>query len=64
MVELLIQSLLITALFNLFTFQVSKRSKPNIFYLLFFGIIHAFLTFKSILGGDAASKCCLWQSLL
>ncbi|MFV8268735.1 HupE/UreJ family protein [Flavobacterium sp. GT2N3] len=62
-VELLIPiTILITALFNLFTAgKSSKKESINLvfFITLFFGIIHGLgfsNYFKSILGGDAASK--------
>ncbi|MBG6186499.1 MULTISPECIES: HupE/UreJ family protein [Flavobacterium] len=62
-VELLIPiTILITALFNLFTAgKSSKKESINVvfFITLFFGIIHGLgfsNYFKSILGGDAASK--------
>ena len=62
-VELLIPiTILITALFNLFTAgKSSKKESMNVvfFITLFFGIIHGLgfsNYFKSILGGDAASK--------
>ena len=62
-VELLIPiTILITALFNLFTAGKSskKESINGVFFItLFFGIIHGLgfsNYFKSILGGDAASK--------
>lgn len=62
-VELLIPiTIVITALFNLFTAgKSSKKESINVvfFITLFFGIIHGLgfsNYFKSILGGDAASK--------
>ena len=62
-VELLIPiTILITALFNLFTAgKSSKKESINVvfFITLFFGIIHGLgfsNYFKSILGGDAAAK--------
>jgi hypothetical protein len=62
-VELLIPiTILITALFNLFTAgKSSKKESINVvfFITLFFGIIHGLgfsNYFNSILGGDAASK--------
>ena len=62
-VELLIPiTILITALFNLFTAGKSRKKESiNVvfFITLFFGIIHGLgfsNYFKSILGGDAASK--------
>ena len=62
-VELLIPiTILITALFNLFTAgKSSKRDSINLvfFITLFFGIIHGLgfsNYFKSILGGSASSK--------
>ena len=62
-VELLIPiTILITALFNLFTAgKSSKKESINVvfFITLFFGIIHGLgfsNYFKSILGGDATSK--------
>ncbi|TWI02408.1 HupE/UreJ protein [Flavobacterium tiangeerense] len=62
-VELLIPiTILVTALFNLFTAgKSSKKESINLifFITLFFGIIHGLgfsNYFKSILGGDAASK--------
>lgn len=62
-VELLIPiTILITALFNLFTAgKSSKKESINVvfFITLFFGIIHGLgfsNYFKSILGGNAASK--------
>ena len=62
-VELLIPiTILITAVFNLFTAgKSSKKESINLvfFITLFFGIIHGLgfsNYFKSILGGDAASK--------
>lgn len=62
-VELLIPiTILITALFNLFTAgKSSKKESINLvfFITLFFGIIHGLgfsNYFKSILGGDAVSK--------
>ena len=62
-VELLIPiTILITALFNLFTAgKSSKKESINLvfFITLFFGIIHGLgfsNYFKSILGGDATSK--------
>lgn len=63
LVELLIPiTILITALFNLFTAGKSnKKESINVvfFITLFFGIVHGLgfsNYFKSILGGDAASK--------
>ena len=62
-VELLIPiTIVVTALFNLFTAgKSSKKESINLvfFITLFFGIIHGLgfsNYFKSILGGDAASK--------